>query len=281
MENVKMLLHERDHATSLRRNWATKSRPMQSVAEPRIRAEPWEVTAATLHAPGPLSLQRPLRRACDQQRRRLQPLAGDRPHPLARRHDAGRLGRGSTCTDDDAQELWSPTSQPVANRDETHTVHFAPDSVGFISRHESIAARLDIYGSAPEHDVEIRRVRLTNQGDTPPDSRCAATPKWCWPTSALTGAIRRSTRCSSKASMWPMRARWSFGGVNGPAKRRLSSPHGLVVARAHLPAHSKQRRLSSETTGPCTRPLVGEVTDLAPRPATILICAPRRATILI
>ena len=48
----------------------------------------------------------------------------------------------------------------------TYEVHFAPDFAGFSAQHDDLAARLEIR-VAPDDDVEIRRVRLTNQGDSP------------------------------------------------------------------------------------------------------------------
>ena len=65
----------------------------------------------------------------------------------------------------DSQQLWSAGTQPIAvSRPSDHDVRFAPHLAEFHRRDHGIHVRLDIT-VAPNDDVEIRRVTLTNDAD--------------------------------------------------------------------------------------------------------------------
>jgi len=61
--------------------------------------------------------------------------------------------------------LWSAGLQPVAAQPASQTVRFYPHTVEFIRKDGDIATRMEIV-IAPEVDVEIRRVTLTNHGES-------------------------------------------------------------------------------------------------------------------
>ncbi|MBI5954738.1 MAG: hypothetical protein HY865_24025 [Chloroflexi bacterium] len=62
-------------------------------------------------------------------------------------------------------QLWSAGLQPVAAQPASQTVRFYPHTVEFIRKDGDIATRMEIV-IAPEVDVEIRRVTLTNHGES-------------------------------------------------------------------------------------------------------------------
>lgn len=66
--------------------------------------------------------------------------------------------------DQDSTELWSVGSQPIAGEGRNREVTFAPDKVDIRCHGQDIAIHTEIT-VPPEDDLEIRRVRLINQGD--------------------------------------------------------------------------------------------------------------------
>ena len=92
IRSVEMLLQEQIPHHAPLEDLGEDESTSQPVLKPRITAIPWQVSAQHAGPAGALSLQRSLQSAGNQCRRRLQPLAGDRPDPLARRHDPRRLG---------------------------------------------------------------------------------------------------------------------------------------------------------------------------------------------
>jgi cyclic beta-1,2-glucan synthetase len=59
--------------------------------------------------------------------------------------------------------VWSPTFHPARREAETYTVLFLPEKASFHRRDDDIVTALDIAVST-EHDVEVRRLKLTNRG---------------------------------------------------------------------------------------------------------------------
>jgi cyclic beta-1,2-glucan synthetase len=59
--------------------------------------------------------------------------------------------------------VWSPTYHPTRRDAESDTVTFLPEKATFIRRHDDILSQLDVAVSM-EHDVEVRRLKLTNRG---------------------------------------------------------------------------------------------------------------------
>lgn len=68
--------------------------------------------------------------------------------------------------DCDEGTLWSATSQPVRSPLAGHEVRFAPHQAAFVCRGQGISLRTEIT-VAPEDDVEIRRLTVTNDEDRP------------------------------------------------------------------------------------------------------------------
>jgi cyclic beta-1,2-glucan synthetase len=66
--------------------------------------------------------------------------------------------------DQDSGDLWSIAYQPVTHSDGEHQVFFYPHKVEFQRRHQNIAALMEIT-IPPDDNVEIRRIRVTNQND--------------------------------------------------------------------------------------------------------------------
>lgn len=64
------------------------------------------------------------------------------------------------------QALWSATRQPSGVRGEHEEVIFHPHMAEFRRRDDNIAVQMEVI-VAPEQDVEIRRVTLTNESDQP------------------------------------------------------------------------------------------------------------------
>jgi cyclic beta-1,2-glucan synthetase len=73
--------------------------------------------------------------------------------------DRDRVGSGDPA-------LWSATEQPTNVRPDEQQVRFYPHQAEFRRRHRDISLHTEIT-VAPEEDVEIRRVTLTNHGDGP------------------------------------------------------------------------------------------------------------------
>ena len=57
--------------------------------------------------------------------------------------------------------VWSPTYHPSRQEADSYLATFMPDKAIFDSKHQDIAARLEV-AVAPEHDVEIRYLQLVN-----------------------------------------------------------------------------------------------------------------------
>ncbi|MEI7849708.1 MAG: glucoamylase family protein, partial [Chloroflexota bacterium] len=68
--------------------------------------------------------------------------------------------------DDENGQLWSATSQPTAIQPESQKVTYYPHKVEFERRDGDISINLNLTIAADE-DVEVRRLTLTNHGDTP------------------------------------------------------------------------------------------------------------------
>ena len=64
------------------------------------------------------------------------------------------------------REIWSPAMQPCGSSGDNHEVLFFPHQLEFRNQHRDISAVMEIT-VAPEDDLEIRRVSLTNQSDRP------------------------------------------------------------------------------------------------------------------
>jgi cyclic beta-1,2-glucan synthetase len=62
--------------------------------------------------------------------------------------------------------LWSAASQPIPTPPAQREVVFYPHEVNFQCTVDQVATQMEIVVS-PEDDVEIRRIRITNQGDRP------------------------------------------------------------------------------------------------------------------
>jgi cyclic beta-1,2-glucan synthetase len=67
--------------------------------------------------------------------------------------------------DQDSGELWSMAIQPATNSGGDHQTIFYPHKVEFHRRHQNIAAQMEIT-IPPDDNIEIRRIRITNQNDT-------------------------------------------------------------------------------------------------------------------
>jgi cyclic beta-1,2-glucan synthetase len=65
--------------------------------------------------------------------------------------------------DVDSGETWSATANPSPKQPDDYHVTFAPDKAEFRRTDGSIETRTEIAVS-PEHDVEIRRVVISNRG---------------------------------------------------------------------------------------------------------------------
>ncbi|MFA5910494.1 MAG: glucoamylase family protein, partial [Vicinamibacterales bacterium] len=63
-----------------------------------------------------------------------------------------------------SEAVWSPTYQPVRQEADSYLATFMPDKATFDSKHQEIAARLEV-AVAPEHDVDIRYLQLVNHSD--------------------------------------------------------------------------------------------------------------------
>ena len=59
--------------------------------------------------------------------------------------------------------VWSPTYHPTRRQAEDYTAVFLPEKATFARRDDDIATQLEIAVST-EHDVEVRRLKLTNRG---------------------------------------------------------------------------------------------------------------------
>lgn len=68
--------------------------------------------------------------------------------------------------DMESGDLWSVGEQPIEGNAETRTVHFSPHSAVYRTGCQGIDAVLELT-VPPNDDLEIRRLRLTNSGDTP------------------------------------------------------------------------------------------------------------------
>jgi cyclic beta-1,2-glucan synthetase len=77
--------------------------------------------------------------------------------------DALRNERGSYVylRDPSRPEPWSTTFEPTLRDDDTYRVTFRPEKAIFERTVEEITSRQEVY-IAPDHDVEIRRIRLRN-----------------------------------------------------------------------------------------------------------------------
>ena len=64
----------------------------------------------------------------------------------------------------DSGQIWSPTFHPTRRQPDQYHVDFAHDQVEFRRRDGTIDTRLDVTIS-PSHNLEIRRVTLSNRGD--------------------------------------------------------------------------------------------------------------------
>jgi cyclic beta-1,2-glucan synthetase len=62
--------------------------------------------------------------------------------------------------------VWSATFQPTLREPEDYVVTFLPEKARFRRRDDDIATQLEIAVST-EHDVEVRRIAVTNHGDRP------------------------------------------------------------------------------------------------------------------
>jgi cyclic beta-1,2-glucan synthetase len=62
--------------------------------------------------------------------------------------------------------VWSATFQPTLREPEDYVVTFLPEKASFRRRDDDISTQLDIAVST-EHDVEVRRLAVTNHGDRP------------------------------------------------------------------------------------------------------------------
>ena len=84
------------------------------------------------------------------------------------REDATRDPWGSylLLRDEDNSALWSPTQQPCGNGNAEDTATFAPGSATFDRHHDGIHSKLEV-AVASDADVELRRLTLTNSGNTP------------------------------------------------------------------------------------------------------------------
>ncbi|GIV79302.1 MAG: cyclic beta 1-2 glucan synthetase [Litorilinea sp.] len=68
--------------------------------------------------------------------------------------------------DQESGELWSVAAQPVATAGGHLETHFYPHMADIRHTYQEVAASLEIT-VPPEQDVEVRRIRLTNQSDRP------------------------------------------------------------------------------------------------------------------
>ncbi len=81
------------------------------------------------------------------------------------RHDSTR-DRGSHflyLRDARSSSVWSPTYHPTRRDAESDAITFLPEKATFTRRHDDIVSQLDVAVSM-EHDVEVRRLKLTNRG---------------------------------------------------------------------------------------------------------------------
>jgi cyclic beta-1,2-glucan synthetase len=67
--------------------------------------------------------------------------------------------------DQESGDLWSLAYQPASNTGSDHQVHFYPHKVEFQCRHQDIATQMEIT-VPPDDNIEIRRIRITNQNDS-------------------------------------------------------------------------------------------------------------------
>ena len=107
--------------------------------------------------------QRTLLADGDQRRRRLQPLERFRSDALALRHRRSIPGAASStfaiCVSD---AVWAAAPQPVGGRSGAAPCRFSADRAEFHRRVSGIETVLDVT-VAPEDDVELRRVTITNR----------------------------------------------------------------------------------------------------------------------
>ena len=60
--------------------------------------------------------------------------------------------------------VWSPTYHPTRREPDDYLATFTPEKAMFVRRDEDISTQLDVVVST-EHDVEVRRLTITNHGD--------------------------------------------------------------------------------------------------------------------
>ncbi|MEW6401113.1 MAG: glucoamylase family protein [Chloroflexota bacterium] len=79
-----------------------------------------------------------------------------------------RYGAWIYIQDREAGKLWSAAHQPTGIQPDNQELHFFPHTVEFLRRDQDISTRMRI-AIAPDADVEIRRIILSNHGGSPRD----------------------------------------------------------------------------------------------------------------
>ena len=155
-----------------------------------------------------------------------------------------------------AGDVWSVGAQPIGIASDDYAITVSEDRVEIIRRHASILSRLEVI-VAPEDDVELRRVTLTNTGAVtreieltsyaevvlgPPaaDAAHLAFSKLmvrteCIPARSTLVAMRRP---KSPDESWP----WMAHAIAIEGDGRVAAVHREIV-EAHLRRRSEERDL--------------------------------------
>ena len=119
--------------------------------------------------------------------------------------------------------LWSVTPQPTLTIPDHSETLFMPHRVEFERQDGELLLRTTI-GIAPEDDVEIRRITLTNHGN---ESRLLAFTSYAEIILAQQSTDLRhpaiSIKCSSKVNIFPMKSASSSTGGRAPKRKNRST----------------------------------------------------------
>ncbi|MCU0240962.1 MAG: carbohydrate-binding protein, partial [Vicinamibacteria bacterium] len=172
--------------------------------------------------------------------------------------------------------VWSATFHPMGNEPQDYSAAFLIDKATFRRREDDVATHLDIAVST-EHDVEVRRLAVTNHSDRPreidvtsyaeivlaPAADDLAHPafgKLFIETEYLPDSTallcRRRPRAADEAALWAVHVLSLEGRTQGPVEWESNRAHFLGRGRDPGNAQALDGRPLSGTTGVMLDPIV-------------------------